>query len=78
MIELTSPPPSLPPSLSLPCQELLVEKGDVEQFQSRLTSQQKEMSLIERQLHDMRAEYDKTKKMKKTAEDKITELTRKT
>jgi hypothetical protein len=55
-------------------QELLVEKGDRDQLQSRLTSQQKDLSSLERQLHEARTEVEKMRKMKKTAEDKLSEL----
>ncbi|CAI8056928.1 hypothetical protein GBAR_LOCUS31004, partial [Geodia barretti] len=57
-------------------QELLVEKGDRDQLQSRLTSQQKDLSSLERQLHEARTEVEKMRKMKKTAEDKLSELNR--
>lgn len=59
-----------------PLQELVVEKGDRDQLQSRLTSQQKDLSSLERQLHETQSEVEKTRKLKKTAEDKVSELTR--
>ena len=57
-------------------QDLGVERGDVEKLQSRLQSHQTEMTSLERQLHEARAGTDRAKKQKKTAEDKIAELTR--
>jgi serine/threonine protein kinase len=67
---------SLNKTVQLLKQELLVEKGDRDQLQSRLTSQQKDLSSLERQLHEARTAVEKMRKMKKTAEDKLSELTR--
>ena len=53
----------------------MVEKGDRDQLQSRLTAQQKELSSLERQFHEARAESERERKAKKTAEDKMAELT---
>ena len=51
-----------------------MEKGDREQLQSRLTSQQKDLAALERQLHEARSEAERTRKTKKTAEDQVAEL----
>ena len=67
-------PPSLPPSLS---QDLLVKKGDVDQLQSRLKGHQKEVSSLEQQLLEVRADADRAHKQKNQAEDRMAELTRK-
>ena len=52
-----------------------MEKGVRDQLQSRLTAQQKDLSLLERQLYESRSEVEKTRKMRKSAEDKLSELT---
>ena len=53
-----------------------MEKSDVAQLQSRLKDHQKESSSVERQLHDMRAQAERAKKLKKEAEDKRAEYAR--
>ena len=52
-----------------------MEKGDREQLQSRVASQQRELTSLERQLHEAKTEADRVRKMKKTAEEKLAELT---
>jgi hypothetical protein len=57
-------------------QDLLVERGDRDQLQSRLTAQQNDASSLERQVREARSEAEKARKMRKTAEEKTAELTR--
>ena len=48
----------------------------MEQLQSRLKGHQKEVTSLERQLHEVRAEADRAKKQRKEAQDKMAELAR--
>ena len=48
----------------------------MEQLQSRLKGHQKEVTSLERQLHEVKAEADRAKKQRKEAQDKMAELAR--